>query len=77
MLNAPLIIEKDTAIQIDVKLPLMDISDAVLVASHELNLSPTILFQSKVLAIVENLKRYKNVDLKLDSFQFERLTFII
>jgi hypothetical protein len=53
--------ENDTTMQIDDKLPLIDISDAVLVATNKLNLSPTILFQSKVLSIVENLKRYKNV----------------
>jgi hypothetical protein len=60
-LNAPVIMENDTTMQIDDKLPLIDISDAVLVATNKLNLSPTILFQSKVLSIVENLKRYKNV----------------
>ena len=61
ILNAPVIMENDTTMQIDDKLPLLDISDAVLVATNKLNLSPTILFQSKVLSIVENLKRYKNV----------------
>jgi hypothetical protein len=61
MLNAPIIIEKDAAMQIDDKLPLKDVTDAVSVATYKLNLAPTILFQSKVLTIVENLKRYKNV----------------
>ena len=72
MLNIPIIIEKEAAMQIDDNLPLINISDAVSVATYKLNLAHSILFQSKVLSIIESLKKHKNVikRLFLKNFNF-------
>lgn len=47
--------------QIEDKIKLNNIPDAVDLATNKLKLTPSILFQIKVVCIIENLLSYKNV----------------
>ena len=75
MLNLPIFFEKETAMQIEDKIKLNSIPDAVLLATNKLKLAPSILFQTKAVFIIENLLAYKNVRIKL-FFVFNFLVFI-
>ena len=60
-LNLPINIDKETPMQIEDKVVLSDVNDAVAVATFKLNLTPAILFQSKCVNLIEQLSTYKNV----------------
>ena len=60
-LNLPVYMEKETCMQIDDKLVLDDVADAVCVATSKLKLASSILFQNKTINIIENLKSCKNL----------------
>ena len=61
MLNLPVWVEKETAMQIEDKNVLNSLSDSVLVATSRLNLAPSILFQIKCMNLLEDLIKIKNV----------------
>ncbi len=60
-MNASIHIEKETAIQMEDKPVISDLSDAVSIATHKLKLVSSILFQTKAVNIVENILNYKNL----------------
>lgn len=61
MLNLPVWVEKETAMQIEDKNVLNCLNDSVLVATGRHKLAPAILFQLKCMNLVENLSKAKNV----------------
>ncbi len=60
-LNLPINIDKETPMQIEDKVVLSNVNDAVAVATFKLNLTPAILFQSKCVNLIEQLSTFKNV----------------
>lgn len=63
-LNLPIFFEKETAMQIEDKIKLNSIPDAVVLATNKLKLAPSVLFQTKVVCIIESLFNFKNVKKK-------------
>ena len=61
--NLPIKIEKETAIQIDDKIVLKNVNDAVAVSTSKLKLSSSVFFQSKCANLIENITSHKNVSL--------------
>ena len=61
LLNLPISSDKETAMQIDDKTLLDSIEDAVVLATDQLKLAPSILFQAKVVNLIEDINTYKNV----------------
>ena len=61
LLNLPLFMEKETCMQIDDKTMLNEMTDAVLIATTKLKLASSVLFQSKAVSVIENLKSFKNL----------------
>lgn len=60
-INLPIQIDKETPIQVDDKVILDDIADAVSVSTSKLKLAPSILFQTRAVNIIELLLGHKNV----------------
>ena len=61
-LNLPVYYEKEAAMQIEDKISIDDLADAVSLATQKLKLASSILFQSKAVNLIENLVSYKNVN---------------
>lgn len=53
--------DKETAMQIEDKIVLNSLPDSVVVATSRLKLTPSILFQTKCVNLIENLLKCKNV----------------
>lgn len=61
MLNLPLLAEKETEMQIEDKIVLNNIEDAVCLSTFQLKLAPSVLFQAKAVNLIENINSHKNV----------------
>ena len=61
-LNLSVYYEKEAAMQIEDKISIDDLADAVSLATQKLKLASSILFQSKAVKLIENLVSYKNVN---------------
>lgn len=61
LLNLPLFMEKETCMQIEDKTVLSEFTDAVFIATSKLRLASSVLFQSKAVNVIENLKSFKNL----------------
>ncbi|CAF0814108.1 unnamed protein product [Brachionus calyciflorus] len=61
LMNLPIFFEKETAMQIEDKIKLNSIPDAVVLATNKLKLSSSVLFQTRAVFIIENLINYKNL----------------
>ena len=61
-LNLSVYYEKEAAMQIEDKISIDDLADAVSLATQKLKLASSILFQSKAVNLIENLVSYKNVN---------------
>lgn len=57
----PLHAEKETAMQIDDKSVLENLEDAVSLATVQLKLAPSVLFQAKAVSLIEDIFNHKNV----------------
>jgi hypothetical protein len=62
--------------QIDDKNLLDNIEDAVVLATDQLNLAPSVLFQAKVVNLIEDINSYKNVKFFKRSFLFSKTLII-
>jgi hypothetical protein len=60
-LNLPLYMEKETCMQLEDKTVLTEMTDAVFIATTKLKLASSVLFQSKAVSVIENLKSFKNL----------------
>ena len=54
-------IEKETAMQIEDKVVLNNLPDAISVATQKQKLAPSVMFQTKTANIIENLNSFKNL----------------
>ena len=59
--NIHLSADKETAMQIDDKSILNSIEEAVALATAQLKLAPSVLFQAKAVHLIEDISNYKNV----------------
>jgi hypothetical protein len=60
-LNLPINLDKETPMQIEDKVVLSNVYDAVSVAALKLNYASAVLFQSACVNLIENLYSFKNV----------------
>ena len=59
--NLGMKIDKETAMQIEDKLVIGSVNNAVAVASFKMKLAASVLFQAKCVSVIENLSTRKNV----------------
>ncbi len=70
-LNLAVYYEKEAAMQIEDKISIDDLADAVSLATQKLKVGPSILFQSLAVILIVYLVSYKNVKI---SKTFKNLT---
>ncbi len=73
ILNLPLLAEKETEMQIEDKIVLNNIEDAVCLSTFQLKLAPSVLFQAKAVNLIENINSHKNVISNLIIYLFIHL----
>ena len=65
--------EKETEMQIEDKIVLNNIEDAVCLSTFQLKLAPSVLFQAKAVNLIENINSHKNVISNLIIYLFIHL----